>query len=45
FFVGSANAEKGLNFPHHHPRFDIDERALVQAAALMAAAAAKYVLK
>ncbi len=45
FFVGSANAEKGLNFPHHHPRFDIDERALVQAAALMATAAAKYVLK
>ncbi|MBE9222420.1 amidohydrolase [Cyanobacterium stanieri LEGE 03274] len=28
FFLGSANAEKGLNFPHHHPRFDFDETAL-----------------
>ncbi|NET74006.1 MAG: amidohydrolase, partial [Sphaerospermopsis sp. SIO1G2] len=29
FFVGSANAEKNLNFPHHHPKFDFDETALV----------------
>jgi len=42
FFVGSANHEKGLDAPHHHPRFDIDEAALPQAAALMAAAAASY---
>lgn len=28
FFLGSANAEKGLNYPHHHPRFDFDERVL-----------------
>ncbi len=35
-FVGSANAERGLNAPHHHPRFDFDEAALPQAAALMA---------
>ncbi len=39
FFVGSANAEKGLNFDHHHPKFDFDEAALPRAAALMAAAA------
>ncbi len=39
FFVGSANAERGLNHPHHHPRFDFDEEALPRAAALMAAAA------
>jgi amidohydrolase len=45
FFIGSANAEKGLNFPHHHPRFDFDERALVRGAALMAQAAAKYVIR
>jgi amidohydrolase len=44
FFIGSANADRGLNFPHHHPRFDFDERALAQGAALMAQAAAKYVL-
>ncbi len=37
FFVGSANAEKGLDAGHHHPRFDFDEDALPRAAALMAA--------
>ncbi len=39
-FVGSANSEKGLDAPHHHPRFDIDEEALPRGAALLAAAAA-----
>lgn len=39
FFIGSANAEKGLDAPHHHPRFDIEEEALPVAAALMSAAA------
>jgi amidohydrolase len=28
FFLGSANPKKGLDFPHHHPRFDFDEIAL-----------------
>ncbi len=28
FFLGSANPAKGLNYPHHHPRFDFDETAL-----------------
>ena len=41
FFVGSANAEKGFSYDHHHPKFDIDEDALPKAAALMAAAAAE----
>jgi amidohydrolase len=45
FFIGSGNSEKGLDFPHHHPRFDFDERALTLGAALMAQAAAQYVLK
>jgi amidohydrolase len=36
FFVGSSNAERGLNSPHHHPRFDIDENALPIGVALMA---------
>jgi len=39
FLVGSANHEKGLDFGHHHPRFDFDEAALPVAAALMAASA------
>jgi amidohydrolase len=28
FFLGAANAERGLAYPHHHPRFDFDEAAL-----------------
>lgn len=28
FFLGSANAARNLNYPHHHPRFDFDETAL-----------------
>lgn len=39
FMVGSANAEKGLTFGHHHPRFDIDEAVLPRAAAIMAQSA------
>jgi amidohydrolase len=39
FFVGSANPEKGLDYIHHHPKFDFDERVLVTASALMASAA------
>ncbi len=40
FMIGSANDEKNLNYNHHHPKFDFDERALVTGAALMASAAA-----
>ncbi|MEB3212159.1 MAG: M20 family metallopeptidase [Leptolyngbyaceae bacterium] len=28
FFLGAANVEKNLAYPHHHPRFDFDETAL-----------------
>ncbi|AMW06467.1 amidohydrolase [Gemmatimonas phototrophica] len=27
-FVGAGNADAGISYPHHHPRFQIDERAL-----------------
>jgi amidohydrolase len=40
FFVGSNNREQHLDYGHHHPKFDFDERALINGAALMAAAAA-----
>lgn len=40
FCIGSANAEKNLNYNHHHPKFDFDEQALINGAALMASAAA-----
>ncbi len=29
FFLGSANPDKGLAYPHHHPRFDFDETVLM----------------
>ncbi|MEM7725663.1 MAG: amidohydrolase [Cyanobacteria bacterium P01_A01_bin.45] len=28
FFLGSANPDKNLAYPHHHPRFDFDETVL-----------------
>ncbi|WP_459503825.1 M20 family metallopeptidase [Bacillus sp. C1] len=28
FFIGAGNREKGIIYPHHHPRFTIDEDAL-----------------
>lgn len=39
FFVGSANPADGLDAPHHHPKFDFDERVLPRASGLMATAA------
>ena len=39
FMVGSQNHEKGLDYGHHHPKFDFDENVLPRAAALMAASA------
>lgn len=38
-FLGAGD---GQPFPHHHPRFDLDERALPQAAALHASLALGY---
>ncbi len=35
FFLGSANAERGLNAPHHNPRFDFDEDALPLGVAIL----------
>ena len=42
FLVGSANADQGLDYGHHNPRFNFDERVLPKASALMALAAASY---
>jgi amidohydrolase len=35
FFVGSSNPGKETDFPHHHPRFDVDEAALPVAVELL----------
>jgi amidohydrolase len=37
--VGSANKALGLDAKHHHPRFDFDERALIQGTAVITTAA------
>ncbi len=29
FFIGAGNVDKGIVYPHHHPKFDIDEDALL----------------
>jgi amidohydrolase len=42
FFVGSADSARGLDYGHHHPRFDFDEAALPRAAALMAGAVEEF---
>jgi amidohydrolase len=44
FFVGSADSDRQLDYPHHNPRFDFDERALTIGAAILAEAAASFVL-
>ncbi|TVY08723.1 M20 family metallopeptidase [Paenibacillus cremeus] len=33
-FVGAGSKERGIIHPHHHPRFDIDESAMLHAAKL-----------
>ncbi len=38
-FLGIRNEEKGIVYPHHHPRFNIDEEALWVGTALYAAVA------
>jgi amidohydrolase len=43
FLVGSSNAARGLDGPHHHPRFDFDEEALVVGAKVLAGAAMQLV--
>jgi len=42
FFLGSANAERGLDAPHHNPRFDFDEDALPLGVTIFMHALAHY---
>jgi amidohydrolase len=42
FFLGSADAERGLDAPHHNPRFDFDEDALPLGVAILMQALAHY---
>ena len=42
FFVGARNEERGIVYPHHHDRFDLDERALDYGTRVFVAAAEEY---
>lgn len=42
FFVGAGNREKGFVHPHHHPYFDLDERAMKISAELLIQSALAY---
>ncbi|MDD2447580.1 MAG: amidohydrolase [Tissierellia bacterium] len=41
--IGAGNKEKGIIYPHHHPKFDIDEDALPVGAALYAQYAVDFI--
>ncbi|EAX48454.1 amidohydrolase [Thermosinus carboxydivorans Nor1] len=42
-FVGVGNKEKGIVYPHHHPKFDIDERSLGYGVEIMVRTALRLV--
>ena len=44
FFLGSANPERGLAYPHHHPRFDFDETALGMGVEMFVRCVEKYLI-
>jgi amidohydrolase len=42
FFIGSANPDKDLVYPHHHPRFDFDETALIMGVEMLIRCVEKF---
>jgi amidohydrolase len=44
FFLGAGNKARGIEYGHHHPRFDCDEDALPLGVTLLSAAVGDYVL-
>ncbi|MED1722153.1 M20 family metallopeptidase [Brevibacillus parabrevis] len=44
FYVAAGNKEKGITYPHHHPRFTIDEDALEIGVKMFLNAARKIVM-
>jgi len=45
FFLGAANPERGLVFPHHSSRFDFDEEALVHGVAILTRVVCHYLMQ
>jgi amidohydrolase len=44
YFVGARGDDEATHYPHHHPKFDFDERALLISAKLFVGIAARYLL-
>lgn len=44
FFLGAANPELGLAYPHHHPRFDFDESVLAMGVEIFVRCVEKFFL-
>jgi amidohydrolase len=42
FFLGSANPDKNLAYPHHHPQFDFDEAALAMGVEMFVCCVEKF---
>ena len=42
-FLGTGNREKGTDYPHHHPRFNVDDDALTAGAAILAGFAWEWI--
>ena len=42
FFLPGCNVDKGQTYPHHHPKFDIDEDVLWIGSAVFSAFAVAY---
>ena len=42
FFTGAGNKAKGISHPHHHAKFDIDERSMLIAAKILLAVTLDY---
>lgn len=42
FYTGAANKEKGIVYPMHHPKWDIDENAMLIAAKVLSTATLDY---
>ena len=45
FFVGSHNESIETQYPHHHPKFDLDERSLLHIGATFLAIVEHYLIK
>lgn len=41
-FIGAGNPDKGAEYPHHHPRFDIDEKSMLISAEVLGRSALSY---